>query len=62
MNENSSTMRVLKAINLSILSSAFAVIKSTFGKKFPFIDMDAAWKININIGRGNILYPIVSFI
>jgi hypothetical protein len=55
LKEESRTMRALKAINLSIMSAAFSVLKEQLNKRFPFTDIASAWKINVTIGKGNVV-------
>lgn len=53
MKEETPTVRLLKTISVTIVHSAFVVLKDYFEKKFPFSDIPSAWKISFLIGKGD---------
>src|SRR5690606_35080038 len=52
MSEDSPTTKLLKAFNLSIMSTAFAIVRYHFSR-YPVEDIGPAWKVNISIGQGD---------
>lgn len=47
------TIRLLKAMHIGLVSSAFGIIKEHFNDHhFPIVDIGSAWKVHLFIGRG----------